>query len=118
MMDMWISFGEGFILAFAINDNEGFEVLKGKYERILKGKYGAPWPILLVGTKQELANERKVSFDEAKKLAESRKIKYMEVSAKNNYNCKEVFEILAKDIVKSRNKNVHGPRHKHRCNIM
>ena len=118
MMDMWISFGEGFLLAFAINDREGFEVLKGKYERILKGKHGVPCPILLVGTKQELANERKVPFDEAKKLAESWKIKYMEASAKTNYNCKEVFEILAKDIVKSRNKNVHGPRHKHRCNIM
>ena len=117
MMDMWISFGEGFLLVFAINNRESFEVLKGKYKRITS-KHGATCPILLVGTKQELANERKVPFDEAKKLAESWKINYMEASAKTNYNCKEVFEILAKDIVKSRNKNVHGPRHKHRCNIM
>ena len=118
MMDMWISFGEGFLLAFAINDREGFEVLKRKYERIVRGKHGAPCPIWLVGTKQELANERAVPFDEAKKLAESWKINYMEASAKTNYNCKEVFEILAKDIVKSRNKDAHGPRHKHHCNIM
>lgn len=34
MMDMWISFGEGFLLVFAINDEESFEVIKTKYERV------------------------------------------------------------------------------------
>ena len=115
---MWISFGEGFLLAFAINDRESFGAVKGRYNRIIASKHGVTCPILLVGTKQELFNERKVPFDEAKKLAESWKINYMEVSAKTNYNCKEVFEILAKDIVKSRNKEAHGPSRKLRCNIM
>jgi len=32
MMDMWISFGEGFLLVFAINDNESFEAVKKKKE--------------------------------------------------------------------------------------
>ena len=115
---MWISFAEGFLLVFAINDREGFEVLKGKYERILKGKKGTTYHILLVGTKLDLVEERKVTFDEAKKLAESWKINYMEVSAKTNYNCKEAFEILANNIVKSRNKDSPGPHHKHHCNII
>ena len=118
MMDMWITFGEGFLLVFALNNYESFEYLKGKYERILSSKHGATCPILLVGTKQELADEREVPFDEAKKLAESWKINYMEASAKTNYNCKEVFESLANDIVKSRNKDPHGPHRKSRCNII
>jgi GTPase SAR1 family protein len=116
MMDMWISFGEGFLLVFAINDHESFELLKGKYERILKGKHGTACPILLVGNKQDLANERKVQFDEAKKLADSWKINYMETSAKTNFNCKEAFESLAAEIVKSKNKEDTGPCCK--CNIM
>ena len=116
MMDMWISFGEGFLLVFAINDHESFDLLKGKYERILKGKHGVACPILLVGNKQDLANERKVQFDEAKKLADSWKINYMETSAKTNFNCKEAFESLANEIVKSKSKEDSGPCCK--CNIM
>ena len=53
MMDMWISFGEGFLLVFAINDKESFNLLKSKHDRVLKGKHGIKCPILLIGNKQE-----------------------------------------------------------------
>ena len=99
MMDMWISFGEGFLLVFAINDKESFELLKSKHERVLKGKHGVKCPILLVGNKQDLENERKISYDDGKKLAESWGIEYIETSTKNNFNCKEAFERLAQKIV-------------------
>ena len=99
MMDMWISFGEGFLLVFAINDKESFELIKGKRDRVLKGKHGVNCPILLVGNKQDLENERKVTFAEAKELADTWGIEYMETSAKTNFNCKEAFEKLAQKIV-------------------
>ena len=98
-MDMWISFGEGFLLVFAINDKESFELIKGKRDRVLKGKHGVNCPILLVGNKQDLENERKVTFAEAKELADTWGIEYMETSAKTNFNCKEAFEKLAQKIV-------------------
>ena len=116
MEDMWICFGEGFLLVFSINDHESFEYLKEKYDRIIELRHGVTCPILLVGNQQDSFNERKVQFDEAKELADSWKINYMEVSTKNNYNCKEVFERLAAEIVKSRNNDAHRPRHK--CIIM
>ena len=103
-MDMWISFGEGFLLVFAINDSESFELLKGKHERVLKGKHGVKCPILLVGNKQYLENERKVTFAEAKQVADSWGIEYIETSAKTNFNCKETFEQLAVKIYESRPK--------------
>ena len=102
MMDMWISFGEGFLLVFAINDAESFELLKGKHERVLKGKHGVKCPILLVGNKQDLENERKVSHADAKQLADSWGVEYIETSAKTNFNCKEAFEKLAQKIVSSK----------------
>ena len=105
MMDMWISFGEGFLLVFAINDKESFELLKGKHDRVLKGKHGAKCPILLVGNKQDLEQERKVQYSAAKALADSWGIEYMETSAKTNFNCKEAFEKLAQTIVKSKSSN-------------
>ena len=52
--------------------------------------------MILVGAKKDLENERKTSFEEAKILAESWGIEYIENSAKTNYNCKEVFEKISK----------------------
>ena len=102
MMDMWINFGEGFLLVFAINDSESFEKIKPKYERILKGKHGVKCPILLVGNKQDLENERKVPHADAKQLADSWGIEYIETSAKTNHNCKEAFEKIAAKVSASR----------------
>ena len=115
MMDMWISFGEGFLLVFAINDAESFELLKEKQKRVLKGKHGVKCPILLVGNKQDLENERKVTLAEAKQVAESWGIEYIETSAKTNFNCKEAFEKLAQKIVAM--KKTDGGKDKCKCNI-
>ncbi len=101
MMDMWISFGDGFLLVFAIDDKESFDSIKTKHERVLKGKKKKP-PFVLVGNKKDLEDRRKVSFDDAKKLADSWGIEYIETSAKNNLNCKEPFERLAQDIWNSK----------------
>ena len=102
-MDMWISFGDGFMLIFAINDKETFEIIKAKRDRVLYGKKGVKYPMILVGNKQDLANERQVLYQEAKDLADSWGIPYIETSAKTNYNCKEAFEILIKNIIKFKN---------------
>ena len=112
MMDMWISFGDGFLLVFAINDAESFELLKGKYERVMKGKHGEPCPIVLVGNKSDLESERKVSTKDAKDLANLWKVDYIETSAKTSVNCKEAFEILSAKIVELKN----GPEREKTCN--
>ena len=108
MMDMWISFGEGFLLVFAINDKESFEVIKSKKERVIKGKHNPNVPMLLVGNKQDLASERQVQYNEAKEVATSWGIEYIETSAKTNFNCKEAFERLAKKIVSQKNDKKRG----------
>ena len=102
MIDMWISFGEGFLLVFAINDKESFNLLKVKHDRVLKGKHGAKCPILLVGNKQDLESERQVTYADAKAQADAWGIEYIETSAKTNFNCKEAFEKLAQKIVNSK----------------
>ena len=114
-MDMWISFGEGFLLVFAINAKDSFELIKIKRDRVLKGKHGVKCPILLVGNKQDLENEREVTYDEAKRQAEQWGIEYIETSAINNFNCKEAFEKLAQKILAVKQKN--GGDDKCKCNI-
>ena len=116
MMDMWISFGEGFLLVFAINDKESFNLIKLKHDRILKGKHGVKCPILLVGNKQDLENERQVNYSEAKEMADKWGIEYIETSAKTNFNCKEAFEMLAQKIVQKKGKN--SGKSRTCCNII
>ena len=101
MMDMWINFGEGFLLVFALNDKESFTLLRSKRERILKGKHGQPTPMILVGNKKDL-KDRQVKFEEAKQLADLWRIEYIETSAKTNQNCKEAFVKLAAKVAESR----------------
>jgi len=115
MMDMWISFGEGFLLVFAINDRESFELVKGKRDRVMKGKHGQKCPIVLVGNKKDLDKERKVSVDEAKELVNSWGAEYVETSAKNNENCQQAFEKLAQKIVEM--KKADSGNKKCGCNI-
>ena len=107
MIDEWIKSANGFLLLFAINDKESFSLLRGKRERILKGKHGEPTPMVLVGNKQDL-KDRKVQYNEAKQLADLWGIEYIETSAKTNFNVKEAFEKLVLKISASRNKPKSG----------
>ena len=59
-------------------------------------------PIILVGNKQDLAHNREVSYDDAKQLADSWNIEYIETSVNTNFNCIEPFDHLAVKIYESR----------------
>ena len=107
-LDM-ISLRDGFLLVFAINDKNSFDLIPSKIERIIKVKHDEASPMILVGNKQDLANKREVSYDEAKKLADSWNIEYIETSARNNINCYEAFDHLAVKIYESRPKRSSCP---------
>lgn len=85
MLDMWINFGEGFLLVYAVNDVESFEDLEKKRERILKIKKGENCPIVVVGNKCDLERERVVSEADAKEKAKEWGVGYIETSAKVSY---------------------------------
>ena len=114
-MEQRISFADGFLLIFAINDKESFELLKGIKDKILKEKHMKKFPIILVGNKNDLENERKVDYSEAKALADSWKCEYIETSEKTNYNCKEIFNKLIENIIKPKSNSV---KNGHKCSII
>ena len=93
LLDEWISSASAFIMMYAINDRETFESLKDKVKRIEKnGVTGIP--IIIVGNKYDLKDQRTVPEEEAKEYAKSINAKYFETSALTdvNGNVKIVFQ--------------------------
>ena len=104
MLDTWISFGEGFVLVYSIDQKDSFDVLKDRYERIKRNKDEEKVPIIIVGNKCDLDDKRKVSKEEAEEYAKNEKVMWMEASALKNINVKEAFTKLASEIVKKKKK--------------
>ncbi len=98
-MDSWIGFAEGFILVYSIDDRESFDVIKSKYDRIIKNKAGEKTPIILVGNKCDLVDKRKVEIKELETTAKQWNVNFLEVSALEKINVKETFLVVAKELL-------------------
>jgi len=76
-MDQWIKLAKGFILVFALDDQESLDAIKTKIKRIEKHEK-SDLPIILVGNKCDLVNKRKITQQQGEDLAKSIKGKYYE----------------------------------------
>lgn len=105
MLDSWISYADAFVLVYAIDDKESFDVIKVRYDRILKNKGADKPPIIIAGNKCDLENRRKVEYKAGADLAEAWKVPFLEVSALNKINVSETFFCVAKELL---NKKLKG----------
>ncbi|KAM9250117.1 ras-related protein Rab-17 [Dugong dugon] len=55
--------------------------------------------VMLVGNKTDLSEEREVTFEEGKEFAESKKLLFMEASAKLNHQVTEIFDTVAQELL-------------------
>ena len=104
MLEEWISNAYGFILVFAINDNDSFVNIKNLYNKI-KSNSMDKIPIVLVGNKCDLEEERIVKKQDAQDYAKLIGAHYYETSVMNdeNGNCKNIFQDCANMIVNKAN---------------
>jgi len=87
----------GIIIVYDVTDRESFNNVKHWIQEI--EKYAADGvKKLLVGNKCDLASKKVVSYDEAKELADSYQINFMETSAKNSHNVEDTFSMMAAEI--------------------
>ncbi|XP_051855167.1 ras-related protein Rab-17 [Antechinus flavipes] len=61
--------------------------------------------VILVGNKTDLEDSRQVTLEEGKAFAESKKLLFMETSAKLNYQVTEAFTALARELLKKEEQN-------------
>ena len=87
----------GLLVVYDITDRESFEKLNFWVDNI---KNNAPEnaKFILVGNKCDLANERKVSYEEGENYAKNLNIKFFEASARDGTNVNELFFYLANEI--------------------
>ncbi|VEU24107.1 DEKNAAC105400 [Brettanomyces naardenensis] len=101
MRDLYMKTGEGFLLVFSLVDRNSFEEISTFYNQIMrvKGELVNFVPIMLVGNKNDLEDQRQVSKEEAISLAKKFDASYIETSAKTGENVTEAFHGLVRVIM-------------------
>lgn len=100
--------GQGFLLVFSITSTSSLRELVELREQIVRTKNDPSFPIVLVGNKSDLEEDRAVSRAKAFQLSQSwGNIPYYETSARRATNINEVFidvcrQIIRKDLARGR----------------
>ena len=89
----------GIVINYDITDKQKFINLRKWIDEILK-KAPLETRMILIGNKCDLSNERKVTEEEGKKLADEFGMLFFETSAKTGYNVNFAIETLIADIIK------------------
>lgn len=89
----------GAILVFDITRRNTYNHIKQWLDNMTPF-LGSNASIILVGSKSDNELHREVSYEEASELAKINKIRYIEVSAKNNINIDDIFVSTANEIYK------------------
>eukprot|EP00764_Aduncisulcus_paluster_P011229 gnl/Carplike_NY0171/419_a576_4518.p1 GENE.gnl/Carplike_NY0171/419_a576_4518~~gnl/Carplike_NY0171/419_a576_4518.p1 ORF type:complete len:200 (+),score=62.58 gnl/Carplike_NY0171/419_a576_4518:41-601(+) len=94
LRDSYLKEGRGFIIVYAINSAPSFDACQDLYNVVCKVKQTKTVPIILVGNKMDLEDDRLVSKEDGEKKAEEFGCDFMETSAKTGENVNQVFDIL------------------------
>lgn len=88
-------------IVFDLTNRESFENIKSWYEELKLFTPGEDIPIVIVGNKTDLTEERKVFYQEGAKLSnnlsqsERIKLSYIETSALNGSNVEDAFNLIS-----------------------
>ena len=91
---------QGIILVYDITNRDTFLNIK-KWSNHIKDSANKDVCILLVGNKSDKEKNREVTYDDGAKVAKECNFIFLEMSAKNNSNIKEGFEILVKEMYRT-----------------
>jgi GTPase KRas protein len=101
LRDQWIRECEGFIIIYSIVSRLSFHQVDTFKKQVLRVKDADRLPMMLVGNKCDLVNDREVSTAEGASLAESMGCQFKEASAKTRENVEEAFYDLVREIRKT-----------------
>jgi len=116
--DAYIRQGHGFLVLYAINDVKSFQEVQKLHDHVLRIKNDEEKvPFVLVGTKCDLEEDRKITYDQGKQLGESIGSSFFEASSCTGTNVAEVFIQLMREIRKLQTPKKNKKKDK-RCVIL
>lgn len=98
MRDLYMKNGQGFLLAYSITAAATFNDLGDIRDQILRVKDVDRVPMVLVGNKCDLEDDRVVTQEQGAKQATDWGCHFMECSAKTKTNVSEVFKDVVRQI--------------------
>ncbi|CAK5089249.1 unnamed protein product [Meloidogyne enterolobii] len=98
MRDLYMKNGQGFVLVYSITAQSTFNDLMDLRDQILRVKDTNDVPMILVGNKCDLEDERVVGKEQGINLARQFNSAFTETSAKQKINVHEVFYDLVQQI--------------------
>ena len=106
MRDLYLKNGEGFMIVFSLVSAGSFLEIRDLREQIVRVKDSDNFPMLVLGNKCDLVNDREVSDGDIQRLCKTWKVPFLETSAKTRVNIEESFENITRQIFKYQNKNL------------
>mmetsp|Transcript_14139 Transcript_14139/g.30830 ORF Transcript_14139/g.30830 Transcript_14139/m.30830 type:complete len:233 (-) Transcript_14139:174-872(-) len=98
---------DGFVLTYDISNRPSFDHVIG-WMRDIKTRAPPDCDIVLCGNKSDLDNDRVVTFDEGKQLADEYGVQFFETSALTGHNVEKMFTALATTIKHKRIDDFEG----------
>lgn len=111
MRELYIKSGMGFLLVYSVTDRQSLKELMDLREQVLRIKDMSKVPMVLVGNKADLKDERVISVEEGIEVSSDwGKVPFYETSALLRSNVDEVFIDLVRQIIRNELETVTTPK--------
>jgi len=118
MRDLYMKNGQGFVLVYSIIAQSTFNDLGDLREQILRVKDKDVVPMVLVGNKCDLQDQRVIASDQGEDLARKFGCTFLEASAKTRIKVDEIFHDLIRQINRIDPVVVKGGKKKGGCILL
>ena len=96
MREQYMRTGEGFLLVYSVTSRTSFDELMTYYQQIQRVKDADYIPVVVVGNKSDLEDERQVSYEDGAYLAKQMNAPFLETSAKQAIHVEDAFYTLVR----------------------
>jgi len=112
MRDLYMKNGQGFVLVYSIIAQSTFNDLPDLRDQILRVKDKDQVPMVLVGNKSDLTDQRVISTEQGEDRAKLFNCSFVEASAKSRSNIDLIFNTLIRLINKENPPHASKPKKK------
>jgi len=98
MQDQWFRQGQGFLVVYSVVNKKSFQEVTPLRQKIERIKDSKNIPMVLVGNKCDLEDEREVKKEEGEQLSQQFGCPFFETSAKDHVNVDECFRELVREV--------------------